>query len=39
MSLADWITGDLKQGGRVVDAYLALAGIGNSQLLDDREYW
>jgi hypothetical protein len=39
MSLGDWITNDLHQGGRVLDAYLSLVGLGNSPLLDDEEYW
>jgi len=39
MSLGDMIANDVKQGGRVLDAYLSLVGLSNSELKDDEEYW
>lgn len=39
MSWGDLIMNDIKQGGRVTEAYASLFGLNNSQLYDDTEFW
>jgi len=39
MSLGDLIINDWSQGAAVARSYAALLGIGNSELLNDAEYW
>ena len=39
MGIGDLIVNDLAQGGRVLNSYLSLLGIGESELKDDQEYW
>lgn len=39
MSFGDLLVNDIKQGGRVANAYLSLLGIGNSELKDNVEFW
>lgn len=38
-SIPDLIWNDLRQGGRVLNSYLSLLGITESELKDDQEYW
>lgn len=39
MSLGDMIANDLTVGGEIMNAYLAVLGIGDSPYLDDAEFW
>lgn len=39
ISFGDLVINDIKQGGRVFNAYMSLLGIGNSELKDDAEFW
>ena len=39
MSIGDLIINDISQGGRVLNAYLSLLGLSDSELKDDKEFW
>ena len=39
MNLYDLVANDLRQGGRVANAWLSLVGLTDSELKDDAEYW
>lgn len=39
MTFFEGVANDMETGSRVAESYLALLGIGRSELLDDAEYW
>lgn len=39
MAFFEGVANDMETGSRVAESYLALLGIGHSELLDDAEYW
>ncbi len=39
MSFGDLVANDLRQGGRVFNAWLSLIGLGDSELKDDADFW
>lgn len=39
VNLTDMLAHDFKQGGRVLNSYLAALGLSQSELMDDQEYW
>lgn len=39
LTLSEMISNDLQQGGRILNAYMSLFGITNSELKDDQEFW
>ena len=39
LTLSEMISNDLQQGGRILNAYMSLFGLSNSELKDDQEFW